>query len=287
MQVIVACKSCHKQYDASNTAPGSSFTCGCGSVVVIPEARVQNDAHAVHCSACGAARKEGERSCSFCHADFTLVEKDLQASCPRCFTRISKHSKFCSNCGSGIHVDMNAGAVTTLSCPACTSAKLSIRILDEQQNSYEECRGCGGIWMGHRLFADLQNSVKDKILPTLAPQTARLDILNAPIAYRKCPNCKLLMGRKNFGNVSGVVIDVCRDHGLWFDFGELTQILEWVKAGGLKAEEVAEKAKQRRRELKANGGSVSIIDPIEDHSHDSSDFVLRLDFLFDLFKGLK
>jgi hypothetical protein len=41
------------------------------------------------------------------------------------------------------------------------------------------------------------------------------------------------MSRKNFGAHSGIVVDVCRDHGTWFDGGELAAALEYVRAGGL------------------------------------------------------
>ena len=41
------------------------------------------------------------------------------------------------------------------------------------------------------------------------------------------------MNRVNFGRRSGVVVDVCKPHGTWFDAGELTQAIEWVSSGGL------------------------------------------------------
>jgi Zn-finger nucleic acid-binding protein len=50
-------------------------------------------------------------------------------------------------------------------------------------------------------------------------------------AYIKCPVCKGLMNRVNFGVRSGVVIDMCI-HGIWLDNGELRKLLEWRKAGG-------------------------------------------------------
>jgi len=41
-----------------------------------------------------------------------------------------------------------------------------------------------------------------------------------------------MMIRRNFGRRSGVVMDVCRDHGTWLDGGELAQIIKWSTAGG-------------------------------------------------------
>ena len=53
-----------------------------------------------------------------------------------------------------------------------------------------------------------------------------------PVTYIKCPVCRKLMNRINFGSRSGVIIDKCRNHGVWLDGGELRHLLEWTKAGG-------------------------------------------------------
>jgi hypothetical protein len=42
------------------------------------------------------------------------------------------------------------------------------------------------------------------------------------------------MRRVNFAHLSRVMIDVCAQHGLWFDQGELEQIGAFVDAGGLR-----------------------------------------------------
>jgi Zn-finger nucleic acid-binding protein len=44
------------------------------------------------------------------------------------------------------------------------------------------------------------------------------------------------MTRTNFAGHSGIVVDVCREHGTWFDRGELGSALEFVRAGGLERE---------------------------------------------------
>ncbi len=44
------------------------------------------------------------------------------------------------------------------------------------------------------------------------------------------------MTRTNFGGQSGIVVDVCREHGTWFDRGELDSALEFVRAGGLEGD---------------------------------------------------
>ena len=41
------------------------------------------------------------------------------------------------------------------------------------------------------------------------------------------------MSRRNFGESSGVVVDICTPHGVWFDRGELSQVLSFCASGNL------------------------------------------------------
>jgi Zn-finger nucleic acid-binding protein len=60
------------------------------------------------------------------------------------------------------------------------------------------------------------------------------------------------MNRINFGRKSGVILDFCRGHGMWFDDGELPRILLWIQNGGeqrahrLDAEQAAVEAREQR-----------------------------------------
>lgn len=42
-----------------------------------------------------------------------------------------------------------------------------------------------------------------------------------------------MMLRKNFRDSSGIVVDVCSAHGIWFHQGELGKVLEFAKTGAL------------------------------------------------------
>lgn len=57
--------------------------------------------------------------------------------------------------------------------------------------------------------------------------------LSDPLRYRKCPACGEMMLRKNFWGSSGIVVDVCSAHGIWFHQGELGKVLEFAKTGAL------------------------------------------------------
>jgi Zn-finger nucleic acid-binding protein len=58
------------------------------------------------------------------------------------------------------------------------------------------------------------------------------------------------MNRTNFAKSSGVVLDVCKNHGVWLDRGELQRVLQFVDRGGLapaRAREQQQLVEERRR----------------------------------------
>ena len=61
------------------------------------------------------------------------------------------------------------------------------------------------------------------------------------VRYFPCPQCAQLMNRMNFAKCSGVIVDVCRGHGSWFDRDELRAIIEFIRAGGLQLSRQKEK----------------------------------------------
>lgn len=62
-----------------------------------------------------------------------------------------------------------------------------------------------------------------------------------------------MMNRKNYGKGSGVVVDVCKQHGTWFDADELPAILRWVEEGGLrKAAQIEQDRERQDRRLAAD-----------------------------------
>lgn len=102
-----------------------------------------------------------------------------------------------------------------------------------------ECGGCGGLWLAAELLEVLCGAAERAGLANVAPaMPAQRGGEN--VRYRPCPSCRALMSRKNFGNSSGVVVDVCRAHGVWLDPLELERVLAWARAGG------PERERQRR-----------------------------------------
>lgn len=241
LRFLVACPHCKLQHDAGTLAPGSVFHCSCGTLLSVPRGGV-HDASVVRCSLCGAAKPLGEADCSFCGGEFTLHEKDLDTVCASCLARVSGQARYCHSCGLALVVGSVAGAATDQYCPVCDNHQLHSRPLSGGDFGVLECVRCAGLWLSQQGFSVMVEKVRESAVEPVSGQGAimapqindRKALRQGGKLYRKCPECSKLMNRSNYGRYSGVLIDSCSEHGIWFDHAELDTILSWVKAGGEK-----------------------------------------------------
>ena len=140
-------------------------------------------------------------------------------------------SKFCDHCGRKaksveVFADERVGY-----CPRCKRPLDSLRI---GATSVRECGSCGGFWTSAETF--------ESICADKEQQSAVLNFINtqsfeahpsSAVSYVPCPDCKQLMNRSNFARSSGVIIDLCKQHGVWFDAEELPKIIDFIDKGGL------------------------------------------------------
>jgi Zn-finger nucleic acid-binding protein len=254
MRLLVECPECHRQYDATRRQIGSRFRCHCGEVVTVRQPR-GHEARVVRCSSCGAARGDDD-CCPYCQSSFTLHERDVNTVCPHCLARVSDRASFCHYCGTGLVPELDAGADTDLLCPACQRGPgLVSRQIGTEKIAILECGRCAGFWLGHDAFRILIERAQQEVLPAgtylenprevaakfgLPAGRVAPEVRAGRSFYRPCPVCEEMMNRRNYGGTSGVIIDLCPEHGIWFDADELARILTWVRAGG------AEKSKREK-----------------------------------------
>jgi Zn-finger nucleic acid-binding protein len=117
-----------------------------------------------------------------------------------------------------------------------------------------ECAQCEGLWVDvasfERICAEREQQAAVLGAATPAPGQA-VGATPNKIRYVPCPECAQLMNRINFAKCSGVIVDVCKGHGTWFDRDELSQIVEFVRGGGLETSRAREKGEldEARRQL--------------------------------------
>ena len=256
MRHLVACPDCTRQYDAGKLSVNAQFHCICGQILRVPRPE-PHDAAVVRCSSCGGPRQESAPICAFCGADFTLHERDLHTICPGCMTRVSDRARFCHHCACPLLPADIAGEPTDYRCPSCgDSASLMSRNIETAKIAILECPSCAGLWVSSDEFSLLKErsrtiSTSDPDEGTRDSDKSRLPLnpRGGPL-YRPCPICGKLMNRRNYGRRSGVIIDSCRAHGVWFDAHELDSVLRWIRSGGEVSayrREQEEKAEEKRQ----------------------------------------
>lgn len=238
MRVLVACAACKRQYDAGTLGAGSVFRCRCGATVRVPRPAAR-DAAVVRCSSCGSPRSGGGATCRFCGSDFTIHEQDIDTVCPECMARLPRRARYCHHCAIPIAPEEIAGGATDAPCPACAKAsQLRSRRLGAPELSLLECTRCGGLWLGNESFGIVLEKARreatpvDGSRPLPPPGATGRPVRPGATAYRRCPRCSQQMHRFNYGKRSGVILDSCRDHGVWCDAHELEALLRWIRAGG-------------------------------------------------------
>ena len=119
-----------------------------------------------------------------------------------------------------------------------------------------ECPRCEGIWADAASLEQIcedrerQGAVLGMATTLSTPESVEIE---QNIRYLPCPVCSALMNRVNFAHCSKVIIDVCKQHGSWFDKDELRRIVEFIRAGGMEESRAreTEELEHRRRELAA------------------------------------
>jgi Zn-finger nucleic acid-binding protein len=97
-------------------------------------------------------------------------------------------------------------------CPACQTALVA-------KGTRFGCTTCDGLFVRAKEV--------EEMLRQMSPSDPRtIDQWMTPggsDAPRPCPRCKSQM---RVGVLDGVTIDLCPDHGIWFDARELTRVLD-------------------------------------------------------------
>lgn len=147
----------------------------------------------------------------------------------------------CAACGQPLGLEP-VGEPTHVMCTRCRKPMQSFR---GGPGSLYDCDGCGGQLVEHALLHDLLEQ-RERYGETAPRRPPRFNPAG-PVAYVKCPMCQATMNRKNFGGSSGVIVDVCTQHGIWFDTGELPRVLAFVEGGGLVEARRREQDEHRRQ----------------------------------------
>lgn len=192
---------------------------------------------ALNCPNCGSGVASDSTQCEFCKTRLKTV------GCPSCFGLMFVGNKFCGHCGAKTVQTATEGSENPSECPRCRKRLDLLQIGDA---ALDECQKCGGMWADVETFEKIcaDREQQSAVLGFIGQRELRLEP-PAKISYVPCPGCKQLMNRSNFARASGVIVDICKQHGVWFDVDELPKIIEFIQKGGMEIARQREKMEIR------------------------------------------
>lgn len=183
-------------------------------------------------------------------------------NCGNCGAALPAKSGLCGYCGTLNDIDLRGlfdaarrGADPARHCPRCRLQLDSLDLGLGRALRIERCEKCLGMFID---ADELRLVVASKVDEAEQIDHARLAAILAEetpddfsaVRYVKCPTCDALMNRRSYGARAGVIVDECREHGIWLDGGELRRILKWTRSGGTlhQSQRAAEAAQQEARD---------------------------------------
>ena len=91
------------------------------------------------------------------------------------------------------------------------------------------CDECRGFWVARDALEGLVvDAARQKA--TIAALGPSERFVETRVVYLQCPECDGPMARQNFRRVSGITVDQCPGHGVWFDAGELNDAVAYLRS---------------------------------------------------------
>lgn len=255
--ILEVCPACHRQYDVGQLDPGAQVRCLCGELMTVAW-RSPLATRVLSCAHCGGGIAPGAEACGYCGREVARQDRARSTLCPACRARLDDDSSFCRKCGTEVRPQTLHPLPRGWQCPRC-AGELAIRVLERA--SAIDCRACGGLWLEtacfERICRDAREDAHAPIFreveaPRLPPETFR---------YIPCLRCGELMLRRQFrhaGRGSGVVLDCCKDHGVWLDAEELERVVTFVREAA-PALGVAASSGERSPEAPARRDPASVV----------------------------
>ncbi|MGQ0613274.1 MAG: zf-TFIIB domain-containing protein [Planctomycetaceae bacterium] len=148
------------------------------------------------------------------------------ASCPVC------------RAGRGPRRAARAAADAAAAPPACPRCAEKLEEQDWEEVKVSCCPTCRGTFFPGRGLEVTLDKLRATVTPTdvasvLTEFKDRFTrTLPDAVRYKACPVCHTVMTRRNYAKVSGVIIDLCGNHGSWVDEAAFAELANFITRGG-------------------------------------------------------
>jgi len=189
------------------------------------------------CPGCGNTIY-GVGPCTVCNAD-RAPRRRARAKhvlCPGCGNEIEQGAE-CAICASGRGGKRRRkrpeGAVLCISCE---------QPMDDQDWDgvpVRVCSSCQSMLFPPSSLERVLNKLREATEPVDFTEVLRefkdrhkKQTVAKSVRYKHCPVCDEMMVRRNYAGASGVILDVCGDHGHWVDQVSFSELSDWITRGG-------------------------------------------------------
>jgi uncharacterized protein len=115
----------------------------------------------------------------------------------------------------------------------CPVDKRDMIVVEHLKIELDYCVSCAGIWFDASELELLIEALKKAGANINSGNQMNLTLAQVKEATRQCPHCGSKMDKVWIGDQPKVLIDSCpRGHGLWFDGGELQQVMRQLQSAG-------------------------------------------------------
>jgi uncharacterized protein len=113
-------------------------------------------------------------------------------------------------------------------CPVCRSDMI---VVDYHNIELDYCHSCRGVWFDSGELELLLKSQGLEEPKVFFDGIANSQETASPEKRRNCPICGRKMKKTAIGGQPQILIDACHsNHGLWFDGGEVSQLIRHLAA---------------------------------------------------------
>lgn len=114
-----------------------------------------------------------------------------------------------------------------MDCPACKGV---VVVVEYQRIELDYCTNCYGVWFDAGELALLTERLDLEGQGLSVNEIVALPEKRVAEKARRCPICRRKMKKVTLGGAPQVLVDVCpRGDGVWFDGGEVGQVLGQLK----------------------------------------------------------
>ncbi|HEY97700.1 MAG TPA: zf-TFIIB domain-containing protein [Dehalococcoidia bacterium] len=118
-------------------------------------------------------------------------------------------------------------------CPACKHAMV---IVEHENIELDYCTSCRGVWFDSGELEMLLEAAGMENYGVFLERIIDSEEASSPEKKRRCPICNKKMKKSYIDEDNKLLVDICKkEHGIWFDGGEVAHLIKLVSGRSEKA----------------------------------------------------